>query len=325
MKKRTLKDYSILALFGYIMGAANVIPGVSGGTVAFILGFFKELIESLKAFFSKEAIDMALHFRIREMYEKLPWRFLASIVIGAALAVVTLSKVLSYLLKNEQVLIYAFFIGLIVASVICCFKMVKKWSAVPVVMLIVGIAVGYALVRLTPTQTPNTWWCQIICGVIAISAMILPGISGSFMLLILGQYENLLGTINNFVSLKPGAADFQMIIFVAVGAVLGLCTMAYFLSWLFKKYNDGTVAMLIGFMLGSLVKLWPWQEVTNKVMTSKGEEKILETKLTLPSEFGGQFWAAVGLIVLGVLITLAIEYMAAKPEQKTEKIETTVE
>ncbi len=310
MKKRTLKDYSVLALFGYIMGAANVIPGVSGGTVAFILGFFKELIESLKAFFSKDAIDMALHFRIREMYDKLPWRFLLSIIVGAGLAVVTLSKVLSYLLKNQQVLIYAFFMGLILASVICCFKMVRKWSVAPVVMVILGIITGYLLVNLVPTQTPNVWWCQILCGVIAISAMILPGISGSFMLLILGQYQNVLGTVNNFVAMKPGAGDFQLIIFMAVGAVLGLVTMAYFLSWLFRKFNDGTVAALIGFMLGSLVKLWPWQQVVNSEIVN-GKEKVLETELMLPSDLNGQFWAAVGLILLGILITVGIEYFAA--------------
>ncbi len=309
MKKRNWKDYTKLGVFGYLMGTANVIPGVSGGTVAFILGFFKELIESLKAFFSKEAIDMALHFRIREMYDKLPWRFLAAIGIGAVLAVVSLAKVLTYLLKHHQLLVYAFFMGLILASIICCFKMVKKWKAVSVITLILGILVGYLVVRLTPTQTPSVWWCYIVCGVIAISAMILPGISGSFMMLVLGQYENLLAAVN------PSTLNIGVIFWVGIGAVLGLGTMAYFLSWLFRKYNDPTVAALIGFMLGSIVKLWPWQEVTRSMVVNN-KEKILETRMVLPSTFDGQFWAAVGLIILGIVITVMIEYFAASHEEE---------
>ena len=329
LQQRSLKEYIILSLYGFAMGTANVIPGVSGGTMAFLLGIYEELIDSIRAFASLETFKLVIKFKIKELLALLPWKFLLMLGIGVLVAFGSLAKFLTWCLDKHEVLTFAFFFGLVIASIITVLKRVNRWSIAPLVSLLIGVVVAYLIVTLVPVETAPTPLNLFICGMIIICAMILPGISGSFLLLVLGQYKYVLAAVTNH-----SLADLLTLFWVAAGCVVGLGSFVHLLNWLFKKFHDMTIATLIGFMIGSLWKLWPWHNTTLVALKKAGAYVELSLPLNkldymlkvhdgwkvkplvqhniLPQNYDASFWYAVGLAVLGFVIVIVMETLANK-------------
>jgi putative membrane protein len=249
---RSLLDYAGLVARGFAMGASDIVPGVSGGTMALILGIYEELIGSIKAVLNREAIALALRFKIKRALDLIPWKFLASVAAGIFLAVFSMSFLLEWVLEHYPSLLWAFFFGLVAASVLTVSRRIKVWNHVPAIGIVIGAAGAYLLVGLVPVETPDTWWFFVLSGAVAICAMVLPGVSGSFMLVLLGKYERILSAVTE--------GEIGTLLLVIAGAAVGIVTVAQLLSWLFKRYHDGTIAVLAGMLLGSLRKVWPWKE-----------------------------------------------------------------
>lgn len=260
---RTIKDYFTIGLKGIAMGAADVVPGVSGGTIAFISGIYEELLGSISN------INLGLLKTLKEKGLKATWEqvngnFLLSLFVGIAVSFVSLAKAISWLLKNQPVLLWAFFFGLVLASVLYMAKQITKWNAISVVLLIFGAVLAYWITTLNPLVSENSSSVfLLLAGAIAICAMILPGISGSFILLLLGAYKPIIDAVNN--------RDFKTIAFVGVGAVVGLLTFSRVLKWLFQHYKNVTLAVLTGFIIGSLNKIWPWKQTEMVFDKTKGK------------------------------------------------------
>lgn len=248
---QNVKDYTILVLQGIVIGAANAIPGVSGGTMALILGIYEELINSLKTLGDKQFWQAALKFRLNKLGEYLNWRFLLTLALGVVLAVVLLAQLLEYLLAHKSIWVWSFFFGLITASVFSVGARVKKWRIPTILSLIIGAAVAFSVVGLTPAKTPENLVFLFISGAVAACAFILPGISGAFILVLMGKYEFAVHAVNQ--------KDMLSLLVLLLGGTVGLIIFAQFLNWLFKRYHDLAIALLTGFIVGSLRKVWPWQ------------------------------------------------------------------
>jgi putative membrane protein len=340
VKKRSIKQYVGVSLGGFTMGVANVIPGVSGGTMAFILGIYEELIGSIRQFASVDTFKMALKLDIKGMFRTLPWPFLLALGIGILIAFGSVAKLFTWLLDRHPSLTYAFFFGLVLASIFTVMKKVKKWSFSTVTALIIGAVVTYLLVTLVPVKTPNTWWFSLISGMIVICAMILPGISGSFLLLVLRQYRYVWGSVGALMSGKITLEAVSTVLWVGIGCAIGLGSFVHLLNWLFKKFHDLTVATLIGFMIGSMWKLWPWKQIL--LYSVKTREQLFEVNMADPGseiaintfkEMGAKviplveqnirpvqdnmFFAALGLAIVGFLIVIVMEYVAGRKEAAT--------
>ena len=323
-KQRTIPEYLGIVARGVCMGASDIVPGVSGGTMAFILGIYEELIDSIRTVGRPHFLQAVFKFRIKEIFQTLNWEFLLSIVIGILIAIITLSHALENLLENQPVYLWSFFFGLVLASVLLVSKRLKQWNLTLFTILLVGAVGAYLLVGLVPLHTPNDWWFLILSGAIASCALILPGVSGAFLLVLLGKYQYVLGSVND---LRGG--DWQAavpLIFVSIGAAIGLVTFAQLLGWLFKKYHDLTVALLIGLMVGSLRKIWPWKmdldwlrdDAGQFVLNSDGHKLVIEQANILPDLGNGadltQFGIAVGLALVGISVILLIDRLAIRME-----------
>ena len=339
VKKRSIVDYVKISLSGFAMGVANVIPGVSGGTMAFLLGIYEELIEAIRKIASVETIKDVFTFKIKKLLETIPWKFLLALGIGVVIALGSCAKLFTYLVTEHAALTFAFFFGLVAASVFAVLKKVKKWSFSRYIMFVIGIAAAYLIVTLVPVTTPNVWWLSFGAGMIVICAMILPGISGSFLLLVLGQFKYVWGSVAVLASLGKGVStevlvnSIKTVVFLGAGCVVGLGSFVHLLNYLFKKYHDLTVVTLIGFMVGSLWKLWPWKTIISYSVRTKTDVltvaaaniepfkvagnkiKILVDKNILPASFDTMFFSAVGLAVLGFVIVFVMEYLADKEEE----------
>jgi putative membrane protein len=256
------------------MGSADVVPGVSGGTMALILGIYEELIMSIRMIGERNFWRAVLGLRIGEALKLLNWKFLASVFVGIFAAILTLAPVIGHLLENEPIIIWSFFFGLIVASVIVVGRRIERWSGLTVAALAAGTVAAFWIVGQVPAQTPNDPWFLVLSGALASSAMLLPGISGALILLLLGKYAFVIEAVNS--------RDIVSLGLIAVGATVGLVTLAQILAWLFKRYHDLTVAVLIGFMAGSLRKIWPWKEVVATTVDRHGEEVPLVLSNVLP-------------------------------------------
>lgn len=312
--KRSLRNYISLTLRGVAMGASDIVPGVSGGTMALILGIYEELIDSIRMIGQPEFFRAALKFRIKEALSLLNWEFMLAVTLGIGLAILTLSHFLEQLLVNQPVYLWSFFFGLVLASVLAVSKRVKRWTPPLAGILIAGAAVSFVIVGLVPARTPETWWFLFLSGAFAICAMILPGISGAFILVLLGKYEFVLNAVND--------RDIFTLALVAAGALVGLVTFAQILSWLFKKYHDGTVALLIGLMMGSLRKVWPWKKdeawLTHAdgsyVLDSFGERIVTQQADVLPSLATSsdvtELVIAVGLSLMGFGLIISLDRLA---------------
>ncbi len=296
------------------MGASDVVPGVSGGTMAFILGIYQELLGSIKDVANADLIKAIFSFNFKKVFEIVNWQFLLAVVSGIGIAVVSLAGILEYLLENQPVFLWSFFFGLVVASIIMVQKQVGSWNVGTIAALVIGTVGAYILVGRVPAQTPDTWWFLMLSGMVAICAMILPGISGSFILVLMGKYQTVLAAVSDF--------DITTLAFIAIGAVIGLVTFAQVLSWLFKNFNDLTVATLIGLMIGSLRKIWPWKDDLDWVRDAAGEILIRDghpivTKQAnyLPNmiDNGGQeIFFAIGLALVGFVIILILDRLSSE-------------
>ena len=321
MKDRKLKDYVPLVLKGVAMGAADVVPGVSGGTMAFILGIYEELIYSIHTIASLDTLRLLLRGEFGKIYRDLPWRFLLAVGMGILTSIITLAAFIKWSLAVYPELLWAFFFGLVVASVVTVVSRVKSWTASRYFSLAAGAVSAFLIVTVTPADTPQNPWFLFFCGAVAICAMILPGISGSFLLVILGKYQYILGAVTGSISaLKEknfsDLFDKLLILFyVAAGAVVGLSTFVKLLDWLFKKYHDLTVSALIGFMIGSLWKIWPWKQTLETYIDRHGAVRPLVQKNILP-ELNSYF--AICLIVSAVAFVaiLFITRLSEKTESK---------
>jgi putative membrane protein len=300
---RSLKDYLRLVATGFFVGSADVVPGVSGGTMAFVLGIYDELIDSIRAVvpFLK---NMAL-LRWRDAFAVLPWRFLVSVGAGVAIAILSLARFLSWALEAHPVYVYSLFFGLILASLHLVRRRVKTWR--PILLAGLGLAAvgAYALVGLTPAHTPEDLWFVFVSAAIAICAMILPGISGAFILLLLGKYKFIIDSLLEI--------NVPVVLVFMLGAAVGIVSFSNVLRWLLDRFHDLTIAILIGFMLGSLRKIWPWKEIQ-----SLGEDFAVETNV-LPEGLTPEVWVALGLMLAGVGLVAAIERLAPATASEGEE------
>lgn len=305
-------------LKGFAMGAANVVPGVSGGTIAFITGIYERLIEALKSF-DLEAVKLGLAFKIPALWAKIDGRFLLSLGLGVIAALATLAKALKWGFENEPELVLSLFFGLIAASIPSVGKLIKKWSATVVVIFLIGLAVAISMAFLEPANESTNIFYLGICGVAALCSMIIPGLSGSFVLLLLGNYELImLNAVSDFFSGNL-SASLPILIPVGIGAVVGLLALSRVLSWLFREHHDKAVAAIAGFVAGSLAIIWPWKDkVTDTFVKESGEEKLKTIgyeNWRLPDFSGGSIWMEMGAVIIGVALIGAVEFFARKNEK----------
>ncbi|MCF6349463.1 MAG: DUF368 domain-containing protein [Flavobacteriaceae bacterium] len=303
--KRTYKDYFIISLKGLAMGAADVVPGVSGGTIAFISGIYNELIESINLI-SLKTLRILRQEGFKAMFNSVNGSFLVSLLIGIVISIMSLAKVFKYLLENKPILVWSFFFGLVLASILFVSKQIKKWNFLTFISLIIGAGVAYYITIVPPISGNTSSWFLILAGALAICAMILPGISGAFILLLLGAYEPALKALDDF--------DIKKIFLLALGAVIGLLSFAKILKWLFAKYENLTLAVLTGFIIGSLSKIWPWKETLTTFTNSHGEIKPLLQKSISPFSFEGdnQLIIAIVLMIIGFSVLLILEKLGTK-------------
>ena len=241
-----------VAAKGFAMGAANVIPGVSGGTIALLTGIFNELIGALNALLTPKAWKLLFKGNFREFWEYIHGTFLLWLGAGVVASVFSLAKLMEYVLSHHPVQTWAFFFGLILVSAVFMLADLKGKKAVDVLWLAIGAAMGAAICLLSPSTTPDAPWFIAICGAIAICTMILPGISGSFILVLLGKYDYIMGAVSNL--------DIPVLAVFAVGCVVGIVAFSKILHWLIAHFEKQTLLVLIGFTVGSLVKVWPWAD-----------------------------------------------------------------
>lgn len=299
---RTFGDYLGITGVGVAMGAADVVPGVSGGTMAFILGIYDELLSSIKSF-NIQLLKLLLRFRLREALEHVNWRFLLALGIGLGGTLISLAHAITWLLDHHPVPLFAFFFGLVLASIVSVSTHVK-WSPAMLVTCAAGAYGAYTIVRLVPMNMPNDPLTLFWCAAIAIMAMILPGISGSFLLFILGQYR--------FVMEAVKKLDVMTLLPFALGAAVGIMAFSRVLTWLLQHYRRVTITLLVGFMVGSLWKIWPFRQVLESTVNHKGEIIPIRETVVLPDVQSGQFWLSLGLCVAGFALIMALDNLQSK-------------
>ena len=281
------------------MGAADVVPGVSGGTIAFITGIYQELIDSLKSV-NGEALQKLFKEGIPSVWRHINGNFLVTLFAGIITSIISLAKGITFLLENHPTLVWSFFFGLIVASALLIGGTIRRWSWDRIIGLLAGIAVAYYITVASPSQTSEAYWFIFLSGALAICAMILPGISGSFILLLIGKYRFILESLSEF---RVG-----IILVFVLGCLFGLLSFARLLSWMFHHARELTIALLTGFMIGSLNKVWPWKNTLAWTTDRHGEEIPLLQKSVLPGNFEGDpqlLWSIIialaGFLVIWVL------------------------
>lgn len=309
-----MKQYIGLLLKGMGMGAANVVPGVSGGTIALITGIFEKLIDSIKSF-NLTALNLILHGKFRQFASHVNLNFLLAVFAGVFVSIVSIARVFGYLLEHHPVHIMAFFFGLILASIYYVGKTIDKWKMPVMVSFIVGTIVAVMLSILEPAQENSSIWYLFICGIVATCSMILPGLSGSFVLILMGNYQLVMIDAVNAMNLK-------ILLPVIVGAAAGLLLFSNLLSWLYKKYRNITIALLTGFILGSLGIIWPWKtEIPAKnelgeILTKNGETIIEGYQWFFPQQLNTDVVLAVVFMLVGILVIWATETLATQKSTK---------
>ena len=305
--------YLLLALKGCAMGMADVIPGVSGGTIAFISGIYTELIESIKRL-GGPALRLLFSLRFAEFWRAVNGNFLASVVAGILVAIFSLARVMTYLLEHHPIEIWSFFFGLIIASTLMVARDVSRWNVTSCLSFVCGVVVAWWITVASPSQTPETWWFIMLSGAIAICAMILPGISGAFILLLMGKYQFILHAVSTF--------DIGVLVLFAISVVVGLVSFSHVLSWLLRRFHDLTIALLIGFMVGSLNKVWPWKQTLETYLDSHGAAHPLVERNVMPSTFAdlngtdAQVGWAIAMCICGFLLIYGIEYAGRRIDAK---------
>lgn len=295
--ERRIKDYAVLTLKGMAMGAADVVPGVSGGTIAFIAGIYDELINSIKSI-NMHSLKLLFTGKIAAFWKAVNGNFLFVLLLGIAISVFSLAKLITYLLLNEPVLVWSFFFGLVLASTWFVTKDIKGWNWKTVAGFVGGAVIAYYITVATPAETSTNLMFIFLCGAIAICAMILPGISGSFILVLLGKYFYVMEAVKTL--------DLVVLGVFAFGAALGITSFSRVLSYALKNFRNITLSVLSGFMLGSLNKVWPWKEVEKLV--SDGHEVMIEHNIAPNTEVA----EAVVLMLIGFILVYVLEKISAK-------------
>jgi putative membrane protein len=304
MKERNLIQYLIISLKGIAMGAADVVPGVSGGTIAFISGIYEELLSSISSV-NLKSLQILRKQGIKPFWKAINGNFLAALLLGIFMSVISLAKLISWALENEPILVWSFFFGLVLASIIFVGKQISEWNFLVFLVLIFGAAIAYYITTLEPIITENSSQLFIfMAGAIAICAMILPGISGAFILVLLGAYKPVLDAIHE--------KDIKLLGILALGAIVGLLTFSKLLKWLFVRYRNLTLAILTGFIIGSLNKIWPWKEVISWRLNSQGEQVPFNEESILPNAFNGdpQLLMAIVLAIIGFSMIIILEKLS---------------
>ncbi|HBD25450.1 DUF368 domain-containing protein [Flavobacterium sp.] len=317
--RKLFPDYLIITLKGLAMGAADVVPGVSGGTIAFISGIYQELIDSINN------VNLSVLKTLKKDGLKAAWKqvngsFLLALLTGIGISILTFSKVITHLLETQPILVWSFFFGLIIASIALIWKEITRWKLVDILFLLIGITVSYYITIARPVSSPDSYWYLFLSGFIAIIAMILPGISGAFILLLMGSYETVIGTINTFREGLTTAnseiltqALLKLGVF-ALGCIIGLKSFSKVLHWMFEHHKNTTLTLLVGFMVGSLNKVWPWKEVLETRINSHGEVVPYIDQSILPQNFDGdpKITMAIVLAILGFVLIFGMEKLASK-------------
>ena len=299
----TIKNYLTVGIKGACMGAADVIPGVSGGTIAFITGIYDQLVGSI-ASINAEAFRLILQGRFKAFWRHINGGFLLSLIAGIGLSVITLAGLMQMLLTTYPIQTWAFFFGLIVASSIFILRGISGWHLREYLMVILGVLLGATVCTLSPTQTPDGLWFIFLSGAIAICAMILPGISGSFILLILGKYQYIMGCISDLVSGTDVARNLMVLGVFAVGALVGIIGFSKLLHWLLARWNKEVLIVMAGFIIGSLVKIWPWGN----------PEAMLQAERA-----GGLLWGwAIIFAIIGFSLVTIIEITGKRLNRKQQ-------
>ncbi|TQF69839.1 DUF368 domain-containing protein [Pseudoalteromonas luteoviolacea] len=298
------RDYIWLFFKGAGMGAADVVPGVSGGTIAFITGIYTRLLAAIKSV-DLSALKMVLKGQFKDAWAHIDGSFLVAVFGGLFTSALSLAKLITYLLEHHQQMVWSFFFGLIIASFVYIAKKVERWEAKHIVSCVLGAVIAYVITSLSPAEAQAHTWLYFVAGSIAVCAMILPGISGSFILLLLGMYGHVLAAINN--------KEIMLVGLFLLGCICGLMMFSRFLSWLLSKFEQVTFALLSGFLIGSLNMLWPWKKVVSTYVNSSGIEKPLMQKNISPMEFtqitgqDAQLFVCIGLAVAGLILILTLD------------------
>lgn len=304
MQKRNFKDYLIISLKGIAMGAADVVPGVSGGTIAFISGIYEELLTSISS------VNTSLIKKLKEegflsVWKEINGNFMSALLAGIFVSVLTLAKIIGNLIETQPIMVWSFFLGLVLASIIYVGKQIESWNFRTFIGLIVGTSIAYYIVHLQPVNSDEVSLGYIfMSGALAICAMILPGISGAFILVILGAYKSILDALED--------RDIKVVLTFIVGAVVGILSFSKVLKWLFSKYRNMTLALLTGFIIGSLNKIWPWKHAVTFRINSHGEQVPFNEASVLPWNYNGdpQLLFAIVLVVVGFGLILILESLA---------------
>ena len=314
-----MKEALSTFLKGAAMGAANVIPGVSGGTVAFITGIYERLINAITGF-GIETMKHLLRKEFRAFAEKVDFWFLLWLGSGAVISIVSLAKLLGYLFDYYAVMVWAFFFGLILASIIFVGKQVKRWSLGAIIGCLIGAAVAVAVAFLKPASENDAVWYVLICGVVAMASMIIPGLSGSFVLLLMGNYSLIMIESVSLLS-RGDLSALRILIPVGMGAVIGVLALSRTLSWVFREFHDEAVALLTGFVAGSLLIIWPWKDEVIQTFEAAGKtkEKVVGYEWYLP-ELIPHNLVAVAFIAVGFVAVWLME-TSGKDGQRSKAAE----
>ena len=304
MQQRKFIHYLIISLKGMAMGAADVVPGVSGGTIAFISGIYEELLTSISSI-NIATLKLLKTDGVKAVWKVINGNFLLALLIGIFVSIISLAKLISWLLENKPIMVWSFFFGLVLASIIYIGKQITKWNFITFVAFFIGIVLAYYITTLQPLISENSSpLFMFLAGAIAICAMILPGISGAFILVLLGAYKPALEAIHN--------RDFKIIAILVFGAIVGLLSFSKVLKWLFANYKNYTLALLTGFILGSLNKIWPWKETLTWRVNSHGIKVPFNEQSISPLSFEGdaQLAMAILLSVIGFSVIILLERVA---------------
>ena len=304
-RPRNITEYARLFLTGCAMGASDLVPGVSGGTMAFVLGVYQDLLDGIRSF-NLDALRLVLRLRLSELEQHIPLRFLLALGLGMVTAALSLAGLLSATMTDPtgRVYLFAFFFGLVSASIVAVGAQLRR-SALAALALLLGALVAFGVVNLVPASAEPTPLNLFLAGMVAICAMILPGISGAFILLILGQYDHVLRAVSG--------RDIMTLLVVGLGAVIGLAVFSRVLGWLLRNWPQLTIAGLVGFMIGSLWKIWPWKECVASDLDRHGDLRCLQEQNLLPQD--ETLLPALLLLLAGFVVVTLFSFYARRAQQ----------
>lgn len=298
-----MKKYVILILKGFSMGAANVIPGVSGGTIALITGIYEELIDSLKSL-NIQALKLLLKGEFKTFISHINLKFLFAVFFGTALSIISLARVLEYFFKQNEQMVWSFFFGLIIASIYYVAKMINSWNISSIVFLLIGITFATSLAFLKPLSENSSSYYLFICGIVSVASMILPGLSGSYVLILMGNYHLIM-----LHSVSDPFSNLNILFPVILGSIIGFLTLSHSISYVLKKHYDSTISLLTGFIVGSLLIIWPWKVPLETILGRNGDLKVISYNWILPDFAAIENIYCFILILAGIAVVFLIEFL----------------